>query len=329
MCIMPGTAVAASSDIEAPANEGGTNLTLADAVQDMGQSAEPEGKFKTIEACGSGFVYYDDMLLSDAKILNTDVAKASIILAEAAYDSNGDPEDKPATDLLESILVNEMGFEDFQDYGSYDMINNNINVRYNDFVGFAVARKEVGGYVIYCVPVKGTSGNSEWFSDINLGDPDNNGGWHEGFWEAANYVKAGLVNSLNRNRDRDSGKTRILWFTGHSRGAAVANLLAGQLSDTQSVATRDHIFCYTFACPNVGYTDNVVNYMNIVNYNNAGDLIPLLPMDNWGFGRYGRTSIQDLREWITSSVCGKLCMAGATKALQMKRIGKIYWMPSS
>ena len=57
MCIMPGTAVAASSDIEAPANEGGTNLTLADAVQDMGQSAEPEEKFKTIKACGSGFVY--------------------------------------------------------------------------------------------------------------------------------------------------------------------------------------------------------------------------------------------------------------------------------
>ena len=72
-------------------------------------------------------------------------------------------------------------FEDFQDYGSYDLVNNNINVRDNDYVGFAVARKEVGDNVIYCVPIKGTGGNSEWFSDFNLGDPDSNGGWHEGF----------------------------------------------------------------------------------------------------------------------------------------------------
>lgn len=146
-----------------------------------------------------------------------------------------------------------------------------------------MGKKHVGEYLVYCIPIRGTAANSEWFSDFNLGD--NNGGNHEGFYKAAKEVM-GILDGMFSS-DGHSASNRILWFTGHSRGAAVANILAGEYSSS-GYATSSHVFGYTFACPFV--SKNVTEgQSNIYNYNNSGDLIPLLPLASWGYKRYGIT----------------------------------------
>ena len=44
---------------------------------------------KTVTYSYTGFTYNDEMLMVDANALSTDIAKASVALATAAYDSNG------------------------------------------------------------------------------------------------------------------------------------------------------------------------------------------------------------------------------------------------
>ena len=62
-------------------------------------------------------------------------------------------------------------------------IDKDRTYRDNDRVAYTIAKKQVGEYTVYCVPVRGTGGNAEWFSDFHLGQ--DNGGVHEGFRIAA------------------------------------------------------------------------------------------------------------------------------------------------
>ena len=53
----------------------------------------------------------------------------------------------------------------------------------------------------------------------------------------------------------------------------------------------DQIFSYNFATPAVsrGLTSSDLALTNIYNFNNPGDVVPLLPLDGWGYERYGQT----------------------------------------
>ena len=81
--VTPKAVLATSIDTEVTADEGEETPALSAASQNVEQSEELKEEYKVVEACGSGFVYYDDMLLGDAGDLNTDVAKASVVMAEA------------------------------------------------------------------------------------------------------------------------------------------------------------------------------------------------------------------------------------------------------
>lgn len=77
---------------------------------------------------------------------------------------------------------------------------------------------------------------------------------------------------------------------GHSRGAAVANIVAGRLMD-EGVISGSQLFAYTYACPSVS-RNGVSSYSNIYNFNNPGDLITCVPLEKWGsytWKRYGKT----------------------------------------
>ncbi|MCL2741588.1 MAG: lipase family protein, partial [Oscillospiraceae bacterium] len=82
----------------------------------------------------------------------------------------------------------------------------------------------------------------------------------------------------------------MVWVTGHSRGAAVANLLAAGLVGGEGPVGKGKVFAYTFATPNV--TQNpaaggAAAYGCIHNLINAEDFIAYMPLAEWGFGRYG------------------------------------------
>jgi hypothetical protein len=87
-----------------------------------------------------------------------------------------------------------------------------------------------------------------------------------------------------------------LWITGHSRGAAVANLLAADLTDDALYPAKESIYTYTFATPNVRLPADDMermamkdDYLNIHNYLNTEDFVAYVPLEAWGFTRYGIT----------------------------------------
>ena len=228
----------------------------------------------------SGFSYSDDMLFSDASSSeNYDIAKISASLMSAAYDS----------DSIINVLKSRMKYDVVSCYD----YNRKATYSDNDFVAFSVAQKKVikNGevYYLYIVPVRGTPGSGEWYSNFRLGK--NNGGNHEGFYKAAEEVSNVLTTEWFSKDRADSDHRKIL-ITGHSRGAAVANIVAGKLSDEAVYAKRNSIFGYTYACPAVSKNANT-GYTNIYNYNNNSDVIPALPLETWGYKRYGQTITLD------------------------------------
>ncbi|MBR1509001.1 MAG: leucine-rich repeat protein, partial [Eubacterium sp.] len=232
-------------------------------------------KNKNGEKFSSYFHYSDDMLFGDANELSEDLAKVSIDLASAAYGSNNNNI---------SSCLGQMGYDVLTD-SSVDNYSRVDTYEDNDFVAFTVGHKYYNGKNIYVISVRGTPNSFEWFSDFHLTDShlsardkNWNSDYHYGFWKASTEI-------IDYLRSIVSGKDNIFLVTGHSRGAAVSNIVGGELSKSQEFATRDHIFCYTFACPAVKV--GAEKYSNIHNYNNPGDAIASVPLADWGYERYG------------------------------------------
>ena len=80
-----------------------------------------------------------------------------------------------------------------------------------------------------------------------------------------------------------SGAKKVILLTGHSRGAAIANIL-GKVYEDDSDWTS---FSYGFATPRTTTASNAAEYKTIFNIIISDDLVTELPLKNWGFTRYG------------------------------------------
>lgn len=173
-----------------------------------------------------------------------------------------------------------------------------------DQVGFTLATKRVWleGTLrdILFVLVRGTFGRDEWLSNMNVcntwgAQPDADVAklppFHEGFARAADAVQAAVEAFAASNRIELA--TAKVVVTGHSRGAAVANLLGARIDDGRLLAgvRLGNVFVYTFAtpCPVFGADIDVraLRYRNIFNVVNPEDMVPLVPIAKWNARRYG------------------------------------------
>ena len=221
-------------------------------------------------------IYYQNVVLGrinigwDFSLLNQDsdipqkkLALASLILSADIYDWG----------LLKDTLA-DMGFSKFVpgNDGVYDDINR---------VGYAIASTTqwIGGEKtnVIAVVCRGSAGGQDWESNI-LQQAD-------GFRIAANNVKEGLDNYIYSNNIDTSLPTKLL-ITGHSRGAAVANILATEVWD---IASDYDVFTYTFACPNTTTDAYRSYYYNIFNINVEGDPVPSVPVMEGGHNKFGQT----------------------------------------
>lgn len=106
----------------------------------------------------SGFLYSDSLLRNGSSNMSGDLCKASAVLSSAAYNAG----------YVQSML-NQMGYKaESYDYGARTLED-------NDRVAYTIGTKESDGYVIYCVVIRGTFQNCEWFSNFNIGDEGFNG----------------------------------------------------------------------------------------------------------------------------------------------------------
>ncbi len=210
-------------------------------------------------------VDWDDAWFTESTTTyNHSLATTAMALSGAAYVD-------VSPDNIQSVFT-DLGFEQvYSNYTAPTRQNNNI-------VSYTFATKYISGQSapLVAVVIKGTSGNAEWYSNFDIGmDSD-----HRGFSTACEKMLDELRTYLS---DHDLSNIRFL-VTGHSRGAGVANLAAAELTREYG---KSNVYAYTFAAPTVSANARQAGYENIFNIINGEDFVPRVPLQKWGFSRYG------------------------------------------
>ncbi len=189
---------------------------------------------------------------------------------------------------VEKITINPNDYEEDKNDISEIMIGHRT-VTYSD------EQRE-----IIIVAVRGTNGTiEEWTSNFDVGantleyesatgahpDWSNKVYHHKGFDVAATRLIAKIEDYFERHSlDNDSAKSMLI--TGHSRGAAIANIIGAYFEQNDLNILP---FTYTFATPNTTTVldDVAKSYESIFNIINEDDIVALMPLTDWKFRRYG------------------------------------------
>ena len=257
------------------------------------------------ETISTEVAWDDEWFFQDPTAYNHELATTCSVLSavansESAYYQAGST--SPA--YMEAALA-ELGFEEIST-ASYQYRSEIFDeivdffVGSDDVVAYSVASKHVTSAsgaekTLFLVSIRGSYG-SEWLSDLNLGDAESYGMDaidHEGFTRSAREIVDDLTARITEEAGLDGTDDIALLFTGHSRGAATANIAAAYADEMSQglrvLAPLESIYCYTFATPGVTPSGNASDslYGNIFNILNPSDMVPRLPLESWGYERYG------------------------------------------
>ena len=211
----------------------------------------------------------DGWFAGDASEYRHDLAVTAMALSAAAYTDRGMGVRKALEDFgFEK--VKSCNYEFSAESGgqtAYTFAVKNVKDR---------SRKTVK---LVAVIIRGTGVYTEWAGNLNVGS----GSEHEGFAHARDELMDNLEKYLAEAGV--TGRTKFL-VTGHSRGGAAANLTAARLMDAQAAEKKD-VYAYTFAAPAVSTEAKAEGYENIFNIIGENDLVPQVPLAQWGYRRYG------------------------------------------
>lgn len=246
-------------------------------------------------------VYYSDLFFDQPNSeYNHELARASLALSMTAFKKSH------VVSFME-----ELGYENIVPY-RYGQTGD------EDKVALVLAHKLVDGEPVIAIAIRGGKYGDEWGSNGRVGYDGESFGYHYGFHEAARDAVVQLKEYAVDN-DLDLSKS-IVWITGFSRGAAVANVMGEMLtdqaagyagaavdSDSGNLVTilPENLFCYTFASPST-VSESVVTETSVGIYNivNPLDIVTRLPMNTsgisetangktikykWDYTRYGTT----------------------------------------
>ncbi len=259
---------------------GNTPLTSA-SIHYNSPGVIPEHKEYTIS--GRTFTKNLDYFTSytNSSSYNTELANIAAALSKDVYSKKKIKADYTALGFEEeNVAVND-----------YDGDFNPDTCGYT--VGFK--KSEYSDEAICLITVRGSSNTSDWVGNISMLTLLD--GKHIGFSFPANRIY-----DAARKMAKDKGFTGKMKYvlTGHSRGAAVANLLAVKLME-DGVSSSD-VYNYNFACPDVAALFSFKSYNNIFNICNRLDIVPYVPGDiasaiaapGISWDKYGKTY------WFTS-----------------------------
>lgn len=242
----------------------------------------------------------------DNTVYNADLSKTSLLLSSAVYNENSlsikdSTGSSSTTGKTISSVLSYLGMKATKSVALKDKYSDN----HVSEVGLGYTTVEYNGQKknVVAVVVRGTNGTiEEWSSNFDIGESAkyySTADWitknnHAGFDIAANRIMREVDSFVNANGLKTSDT--IYWITGHSRGAAIANII-GAYYESSGKKT----YTYTFAAPNTTLATNTASYKSIFNIVNEDDLVPYMPMSAWGYKRYGRTTTKSLtsyeKEW--------------------------------
>lgn len=184
-----------------------------------------------------------------------------------------------------------------------------------DNVLFAILnRQNDDNSIDMIVVIRGTY-NEEWQGNVQItgNTYDSSITVHDNFNKAKDSIKDDIKQYYD-NYCANYDEVNLI-ITGHSRGAAVANLYAKEATDLigidNSIETDipifDSVTAYTFACPNnVKVTANnhpnyLKSYKNIFNLWFSSDIVPSVPLTNptndWNYWKYGQCYTLDISNY--------------------------------
>ena len=180
------------------------------------------------------------------------------------YQYNIDDKGSVLYNLLDSVCVcdYDQGRNYFRDDTVVIEENTALNTSQDD---------EVGTKPLVVVDVRGSVTISDWINDVMTQfDSENNR-----FAAFADEIFTNVENYLSSTGVQNP----IILVTGHSMGAAIANILAARLN---GIMDPGNVYAYTFATPrtvNEAVSGNqAVNYPNIFNILNSNDAVTYVPL---------------------------------------------------
>ena len=200
------------------------------------------------------------------------IAQQALTIAELSYQL-----------LSQRLVLAGMGYLMIGDYNMNRPDGDDRHV-----VGYALYDKALeDGRRAVIVAIRGTADNGEWALNMDLMPSGNYDlPYAENFFLAAQDI-------LDTHEAYFSSlENPVILVTGHSRGAAVANILAAELTDRFGA---ENVYGYTFATPRT-VRGEYPAYGNIFNVINPCDLVTYLPFPEWGFERYGVDLILPVEE---------------------------------
>lgn len=196
----------------------------------------------------------------------------------------------------------QLGFEDCV-YPGYQQDLNTMETEVGCALGRKVLWQKGKPVTIVAMMLRGLGYGMEWVSNLEVGS----GTEHAGFVGAVPFALEALKDYLQRAGKKNRLGTIKLWLGGYSRGAVVANLLAGKIRRELPGILQENTFVYTFAspaaltaadCPEMqaefdnnhgaeGTLKDGWDPSNIFNMISSGDVVSRVLPEQWGYHRNG------------------------------------------
>ena len=153
-------------------------------------------------------------------------------------------------------------------------------------------------YQLFAFVVKGYVDSTGWASNFDLGaDCENETAifgehpdWinkknHKGFEVTGNRAFQLVEDYINEYKA--DGFETVLFGTGHSRGAAITNIVGKNIIDKYP-DVKSSFYCFNPPLTTTESDDVKDSYEHIFNFICEQDLVSLVPIPNWGFDVYGQ-----------------------------------------
>ncbi len=262
--------------------------------------------FADFQMTGTKISYTTNSEISGNSSFNESDLKMCMNLSEKAYKSIIKKGKSTAIESLIEKSDYELNIDDLRSYNYLNPDDESKKENIQNNVAFSLTYRKNGDNVDLFVIIRG-SYNDEWIGNTQItGDKyDSHQYIHKNFKEAEISIKRTIIKYINDFLP-EYGSDINLIITGHSRGAAVANLYAKEAIDklngdtsVENMPNYNSVTAYTFACPNVEkYNNTMENYSSIFNFCLYEDLVSTVPLTSpktkWNYWKYGITYVTDL-----------------------------------